>query len=57
MIRLLILRWHRRWLLHALDSCRQTMANAEYSEAVFSERLRAVDAAIAMADLERRFPA
>ena len=55
MIRLWILRWHRRWLIHALDSVRQTMANAAESEVVFQEELRRVQAQLAMAEVERRY--
>ena len=55
MIRLLLLRIHRRWLLHALDSARQTMANAAESEQVFLLEIRRVQAEIACAETERRF--
>ena len=55
MIRLFILNARRRWLMHALDSVRQTMANAQYSEQVFEAELRRVLADIAAERTERRF--
>ena len=55
MIRLLALRLRRRWLLHALDNVRQTMANAAESEQIFLAEVRRVQAEIAMAETERRF--
>jgi hypothetical protein len=54
MIRLLILRLHRRWLLHAIASARQSMADAAESEAVFCEELKRTEAAISLAKAERR---
>jgi flagellar hook-basal body complex protein FliE len=54
MIRLLILRLHRRWLHSALASVRQSMADAAESESAFCEELKRTEAAIAMAKAERR---
>ena len=54
MIRLLLLRLRRRWLLHAIASARQTMANAVHSEQVFESELREVDAEIAAERAGRR---
>ena len=55
MIRLLLLSMRRRWLLSAIENTRHTQALAQDSEAVFRAELRQVDAAIAVARLERRF--
>ena len=54
MLRLILLRLRRPWLLHALDSCRQTIVDAAHSEQVFESEIRAVDAEIAVARAERR---
>jgi len=54
MLRLWILRLHRRWLHHAIESARQAMANAAESESVFTEELARTDAAIAMAQADRQ---
>ena len=57
MLRLLILRYRRYLARYALQRCREMQAEAAYSEAVYAEQLRALDAAIAMAELDRRFQA
>ena len=54
MLKLWLLRAHRRWLHHAIASARQSMADAAESEAVFCEELKRTEAAIAMAKAERR---
>ena len=57
MLRLLILRYRRYLARYALQRCREAQAEAAYSEAVYAEQLRAIEAQIAMAELDRRFQA
>lgn len=57
MLRLLLLRYRRYLARYALQRCREMQAEAAYSEAIYAEQLRALEAAIAMVELDRRYGA
>jgi len=56
-IRLLLLRYRRHLARYALQRVREMAADAAASEVYYAERLRALEAEIAMAEWDRRYGA